>query len=245
VLGRHPAAWLLLLAALAGICFAAAAWGAAINGGPRNEVLRGTSGPDKIYGRGGNDKLYGLGGNDYLNGGPGNDMLVGGPGADRIVCGPGKDTVSADSSDTVAKDCEIVRGPKPVGKAANVVPGRYCGFTSQGMSICFTVSSDRRSFTEGHFAARIACTPGPVQEWTFDMPGKAAIGSDGSFEYKVTSVEEGSEVSESLIGSYLRGKIDSVGNAQGEMHVSKLSFTKSSTAYSCETADATWTANKQ
>jgi hypothetical protein len=73
------------------------------------DVLRGTAKADVIDGRAGNDVLHGL---------AGNDRLVGGAGADRIFCGRGRDTVSADRRDTVARDCEVVRGgatpPPPV-----------------------------------------------------------------------------------------------------------------------------------
>jgi hypothetical protein len=63
-----------------------------------------------------------------FDGGPGNDRFVGGPRADHvdagagndtnetagdnisdtIVCGDGRDTVTADSLDTIAADCEGV-----------------------------------------------------------------------------------------------------------------------------------------
>ena len=69
---------------------------------------------DTIDGKRGNDRLFGAGGNDVLVGGPGNDLLVGGPGADRLRCGPGRDTATRDVRDTVAADCEVVRGPRPV-----------------------------------------------------------------------------------------------------------------------------------
>lgn len=80
-----------------------------ITGTNKADVLRGTAKADYIDGRAGNDVLYGF---------AGNDRLVGGAGADRIFCGPGRDTVFADRRDTVARDCEIVRGgakaPSPV-----------------------------------------------------------------------------------------------------------------------------------
>jgi hypothetical protein len=39
---------------------------------------------------------------------------VGGVGADTLQCGPGRDTAIRDVPDKVARDCEVVRGPKPV-----------------------------------------------------------------------------------------------------------------------------------
>ena len=93
---------------------AGSAWAATINGTARNDALRGSASADKIYGKGGNDKLFGAGGNDVLVGGAGNDLLVGGVGADTLRCGPGRDTATRDVRDTVAKDCEVVRGPTPI-----------------------------------------------------------------------------------------------------------------------------------
>ncbi|MGZ4411160.1 MAG: hypothetical protein ACXVY8_03405, partial [Gaiellaceae bacterium] len=211
----------------------------------KNDTLRGTAKADKIYGKAGNDKLYGLGGNDYLNGGPGNDTLTGGPGADRYVCGPGRDTVVGDSKDVAAKDCEVVKGiAPPPPPPANVVPGLYCGFTNQGKSICFTVTPDRRSFSQAHFGARADCQPDYTFDGTIDFPGTTPIAPDGSFTYTVQFMTPDSKIG-GLVGSYVRGKIDSAGNAQGEMHMTAISFTSSGTSYSCETADTTWTAKKQ
>jgi hypothetical protein len=244
VFRRRPGAWMLALFAVASICLAASARAASISGTAKNDVLRGTAGADRIYGKAGNDKLYGLGGNDYLNGGPGNDVLAGGPGADTIVCGAGRDTVNADSSDKVAKDCEVVRGLKPIAKPANVVPGLYCGFTNQGRSICFSVTPDRRAFAKARFGARADCHPDFTWDGTIDFPGTTPLAPDGSFTYTVDHMTPDSKI-DGLIGSYVRGKIDSAGNAQGQMHMTGISFTDSGTSYSCETADTTWTAKKQ
>jgi hypothetical protein len=93
---------------------AGSVWAATINGTARNDTLRGGARADTISGKGGNDTLFGAGGNDLLAGGPGNDFLVGGVGADTLQCGPGRDTAIRDVRDTVARDCEVVRGPKPV-----------------------------------------------------------------------------------------------------------------------------------
>jgi hypothetical protein len=113
-IGVALAASSLLLVALAGSSSAAAHADRIeplkrIIGTSKADVLRGTAKADVIDGRAGNDVLHGL---------AGNDRLVGGAGADRIFCGRGRDTVSADRRDTVAGDCEVVRGgatpPPPV-----------------------------------------------------------------------------------------------------------------------------------
>ena len=89
-----------------------------LRGGVRGDTLRGLGGNDSLYGLAGNDRLYGGSGNDRLFGGTGRDMLDGGPGndtisardktRDTIKCGAGRDTVTADRTDTVARDCERV-----------------------------------------------------------------------------------------------------------------------------------------
>jgi hypothetical protein len=112
-----------VLVVLALVCLVASAQASTIKGTAKADRLVGTAKADTINGLGGNDVLLGQGGNDKLNGGPGNDRLVGGPGndtlvggpgADRLSCGPGVDTARADKRDTVADDCEIVKGlPAP------------------------------------------------------------------------------------------------------------------------------------
>ena len=87
------------------LLLAAPALAGTILGTANDDVLRGTAKADKLYGKAGDDRLLGLGGDDLLVGGPGNDVLR---------CGPGRDTALAGVGDTVADDCEVVKGlPKP------------------------------------------------------------------------------------------------------------------------------------
>ena len=88
---------------------AATTTGRTLRGRAGADVLRGTAGPDVISGRGGNDRLYGGKGRDRLDGGAGNDSIYARDGVrDVIRCGPGRDRVSADRTDSVARDCEVV-----------------------------------------------------------------------------------------------------------------------------------------
>jgi hypothetical protein len=92
---------------------------ATITGTPRADRLKGTVRSDVIDGRAGADSLFGLGGSDVLQGGAGRDTIDGGAGddrvpahadgeRDRIRCGAGNDIVTAELTDTVAADCEVV-----------------------------------------------------------------------------------------------------------------------------------------
>jgi hypothetical protein len=56
------------------------------------------------------DSIHGSPGTDTVSGGPGNDEIwVYGGGADSVDCGTGFDEVNADTTDTVAANCERVR----------------------------------------------------------------------------------------------------------------------------------------
>ena len=87
-------------------------------GGPGADQL--TAGPagDTVLGGDGNDRLNGAAGADTLDGGAGVDAFDGGDGDDRlssadglaetVACGTGADRVEADTTDSVASDCEAV-----------------------------------------------------------------------------------------------------------------------------------------
>jgi len=109
-----------IAAALAmALVVAGAAQAARIAGTSGDDRLVGTARADTIRGGAGRDVLFGLAGTDFLEGGAGRDRAEGGPGNDRIAveydgsrdtvrCGSGTDTVTADLTDTVAGDCELV-----------------------------------------------------------------------------------------------------------------------------------------
>ena len=69
--------------------------------------------PTRSTARPATTSCYGLAGNDKLIGGAGNDLLNGGPGADSLNCGGGNDKASADDSDQVNPNCEVVKGVSP------------------------------------------------------------------------------------------------------------------------------------
>ncbi len=195
-----------------------------INGTPKNDVLRGTKGADTINGKAGNDKLYGNAGNDTLVGGSGNDLVDGGPGKDRLRCGGGTDTASADATDTVGSNCEVVKGlPAPAQPPAPTPPppppppppapppakaGHYCGFTNQGKSICFDVTGSSASSS-------------------YSRPLGTGSGSP------ITNVSTTYSVS---------GKLDTAGNATGTLSVSRFSFDYQGSHYDCAAAGYGWQA---
>lgn len=92
-------------AATIGLLVPATAFAAMIDGGPGNDRLRGTSGPDQIDGKAGNDRIFGYGGDDALVGGAGNDRVFGGAGNDTILGVQGNDLLNGGAgNDTVTGD---------------------------------------------------------------------------------------------------------------------------------------------
>jgi Ca2+-binding RTX toxin-like protein len=114
-----------------------------VHGGPKADVLRGTSTGDALYGEEGRDLLLGRDGNDLLVGdspiltGAWPNAIVGGAGGDvidsrgyatapppsnaqltsTIACGPGNDRVLGESDDRLRRSCEgaIFRIPNSSG----------------------------------------------------------------------------------------------------------------------------------
>jgi hypothetical protein len=98
---------------------ATAASARTIRGTEGADNLVGTAQSDIISGRGGNDVIDGRGGADLIAANAGRDDVRGGDGDDRVVvhydsgpdrvaCGRGRDVVTADLTDTVAADCEVL-----------------------------------------------------------------------------------------------------------------------------------------
>jgi hypothetical protein len=249
------AAVLVLTGALVGGVSASAV--RAINGTPKNDVLRGTRGADTINGKAGNDKLYGNAGNDTLVGGSGNDLVVGGPGKDRLRCGGGTDTAKADAADTVGSDCEVVKGlpattpppppappplpPPPAAPAAKA--GHYCGFTNQGKSICFDVTGSSAANFET--TSDLDCGIVILRDLGLSFSGSVPIQPDLSFTFSYSGpigTGSGSEISNVSTSYSVTGKLDTAGNATGTLSVSRFSFDYRGTHYDCAAAGYGWQA---
>jgi hypothetical protein len=240
-----------LVCAFAGTVYGSAA--RQVVGTPKADVLRGTRGPDTINGRGGNDRLYGLAGSDVLIGGAGNDRLVGGPGKDTLRCGPGKDVAVADENDVVGSDCEDVQGlpaeepptepPPPAAPLAR--GGHYCGFTNQGKSICFDVSSDGASVANFVTTSDLDCGAVVLQGLELSFTGSSPIATDLTFSFAYNGPIGTSADSpfRNMTASYVAaGKLDTAGNGTGTLTVPQLSFDYEGTHYNCAAASYGWQA---
>jgi len=207
---------------------------ATIVGTSGNDTLRGTASADRLDGKAGNDTLLGRGGNDLLLGGPGADLLVGGPGADRLVCGLGRDTARADARDTVARDCETVKGLGPPPQPTT--PGTYCGVTSQDMTICLDVESGAfgLQIVSGiRLSLQTTCESSRQLAYTYALITQAGIQADRTFV---------SNVSFPGFAASVEGAFDvSRMSAAGSLRVQVVDR-RAGVEYECDSGTVSWTA---
>jgi Ca2+-binding RTX toxin-like protein len=144
-------------------------------GGSAGDTLIGSNAANVLTGGAGDDTISGLGGDDTIDGGPGADHIDGGAGADTIkardgeadtiACGSEVDSVVADSTDSVAGDCENVdasggaatgtgsaTGPGAAGAPGSGLPGTV--IQPPAVKIATTVATLSAS---GDLALTLAC----------------------------------------------------------------------------------------
>jgi len=227
-----------------------------IVGSAGNDVLRGTAKADILDGRAGNDRLLGLAGKDVLIGGRGRDRLVGGRGKDRLRCGPGRDVAIADATDTVAADCEVVTGlpeaepppteepppPPPPSAPQIALPGRYCGFTNQGKSICVTVSPNSARITAFSLSAEVDCGSAK-RTFSFAQAGPAPIQSDWTFSRSFDgALPDRPRLTKITVAYEVTGRFDTAGNVTGTFWLKRLSFDAGGSHSDCTSAPTAWQA---
>jgi predicted lipoprotein with Yx(FWY)xxD motif len=115
--------------------------------------------------------------------------------------------------------------------------GRYCGFTNNNSSICFTVTAGGADWTSAHYGiVNATCNPGPTHfDVTYDTIGQTAIGSNLAFNFAIMTGEAN--------GTIISGTLTSAGQAQGHMHIVDA-FVYNGTSYTC-TYDDDWSAKLQ
>jgi hypothetical protein len=89
--------------------------------------------------------------------------------------------------------------------------------------------------TNAYFAVETDCSPSSRWRITLQTAGTTPIMPDLTFDFEDNS---GGEFS----GSYIRGQLDTVGNAKGTVHIA-ASFDYSGTHYNC-LFDTEWTAKR-
>lgn len=201
----------------------------ALRGTRRNDILEGLGGSDRLRGLKGQDRLYAGAGNDRLWGGRGADKLMGGPGRDVIHCGPGKDVVYADSSDSVAKDCEIVHG-RPLQTPPNglAAPGPY-----RGGNVSFRVQPDGRTIANLKVDYSGTCPPsGASSKISIADTGPWSIQPDRTF-----AIDESSSSSHLKLNGGFSGDA-----ASGSF---QLQTTDDAGATKCDTGSLGWSAKLQ
>jgi hypothetical protein len=109
--------------------------------------------------------------------------------------------------------------------------GRYCGFTGNSGGICFTISDGGTVLGTSHFAIQSDCSTGARYNVVFDSTDTLPV-ENGAFDWEIAGGEED--------GSWVRGTLDSAGNAQGTLHIQSV-FDYHGQHFDC-LVDTAWTA---
>ena len=117
--------------------------------------------------------------------------------------------------------------PAPTAQA-----GKYCGFTNNGFGICFDVTAGGQAFTNPIFQLKTPCTPPATLTTTLTSSALTPIQPDLTFDFEPKGG--------AYDGTYIKGKLDTVGNASGVVHV-QAEVDSNGTHYSCR-MDTEWTA---
>jgi hypothetical protein len=148
------------------------------------------------------------------------------------------------TSKLVAISWQAPLPPPPPPPEPKVQPGHYCGFTDQGKSICFDVSSDSSSIANYKTESIVDCSPSSRWIWTIGFTDSAPIGPDLTFTYTfnggLTSTD--GKTSDITANYTLKGTFDTAGNASGTIALNSIAFDYQGTHYSCSSAPYAWKA---
>ena len=121
-------------------------------------------------------------------------------------------------------------------------PGRYCGFTTQGLPVCLDVAADGRMVTRIEVGVRVLCNQRTTEaevtlEFT-DLPLRANLGfakSSSSLEGFISGT------------AFVSGLLDPDGGtgAHGSVRLQLPVFDQDGTRYTCGVGTATWEARRQ
>ena len=109
------------------------------------------------------------------------------------------------------------------------MPGRYCGFTNQGVSVCVDVTPDGRGITNLVAEVVANCQPTAQFKLTVSSQGVIPLDSNLSFtdDYRSTDLDQ-----------FATGTFDPDGNVRGQLHV-RANFDSQGTHYMCDSGSVT------
>jgi hypothetical protein len=130
--------------------------------------------------------------------------------------------------------------PPPPPPAAQA--GKYCGFNDQGRTVCLDVAPDGVSVTSFVTQSLVTCADGSQWYWLLSFGGRTIALNNLSFTFSFTGpLNTSSTTTTNIEATYsLSGTFDQVGNAQGQIALTSISWDSGGTHYSCSSAPYGW-----
>jgi len=127
--------------------------------------------------------------------------------------------------------------PPPAAKA-----GKYCGFNDQGRTVCVDVGSDGLTVTGFVTQSQVTCDDGSQWYWLLSFSNRTIALNNLSFTFSFSGpVTTSSTPATNIQATYsLSGTFDQVGNAQGQIALTSISWDSGGTHYNCASAPYGW-----
>ncbi len=127
--------------------------------------------------------------------------------------------------------------PPPAAQA-----GKYCGFNDQGRTVCLDVAADGLSVTSFVTQSLVTCVDGSQWYWLLSFGGRTITLNNLSFTFSFSGpLNTSGTTTTNIQATYsLSGTFDQVGNAQGQIALTSISWDNGGTHYSCSSAPYGW-----
>lgn len=127
--------------------------------------------------------------------------------------------------------------PQPAAKA-----GKYCGFNDQGRTVCLDVAADGLSVTSFVTQSLVTCADGSQWYWLLSFGGRTIALANLSFTFAFSGpLNTSSTTVANVQATYsLSGTFDQVGNAEGQIALTSISWDSGGTHYACSSAPYGW-----
>jgi hypothetical protein len=135
--------------------------------------------------------------------------------------------------------------PPPPPPPPAAMAGKYCGFNDQGRTVCLDVARDGLSVTSFVTQSLVTCADGSQWYWLLSFGSRTIALTNLSFTFGFSGplVSSGTTTTNIQATYSLSGTFDQVGNAQGQIALTSISWDSGGTHYSCSSAPYGWHAS--
>jgi hypothetical protein len=135
------------------------------------------------------------------------------------------------------------RTPPP---APNAQPGRFCGFTEQGLGLCFDVAGSPKGVSGLELRVRVECSPPATLGISSTIPTAYAIRDDNTFTLTRSGSGTTSDGGSFTVTHTMQGAFDEAGtSATGTLAAHVTYIRGDGTQHECDSGSFFWSAQRQ